>query len=154
MTFATSYYAKINEIRKQYPDYILVSISGGITPEISESVDIHDKRLAPNLSLFKEYKDNPENKNREQQYIKRFKKEVLEQRDLNEIFKSWSDKIGLDKKYIIMCYEVPNDFCHRHLVAEAIEQKYGIEIPELFMEGYERKDYKMKPIGTLEEDEW
>jgi hypothetical protein len=160
MTFVTSYYAKINEIRKQYPDYILVSISGGITPEILDSVDIHDKRLAPNLSLFKEYKDNPENPNREQQYINRFKKEVLEQRDLNEIFKSWSDKIGLNKKYVIMCYEAneygSSSFCHRRIVAEEISKKYGIEVPELFLdyENYEVKNYKVKEKFGIDDNEW
>jgi len=154
MTFSTSYYARINEIRDKYPDYILVSISGGLTPEISELIDIHDKRFAPNLSLFKEYKDNPNNPLRESQYVKRFKKEVLEQRNFNEILKSWSDKYGNTKKYILLCYEKPEDFCHRQIVAEALEQKYSIEVSELFFEDNIRTEYKIKIKDNLNEDEW
>lgn len=32
---------------------------------------------------------------------------------------------------ILLCYEVPSDFCHRHIVAAWIETELGIVVPEL-----------------------
>jgi len=144
MKFVTSYYAKISEIKKHYPEYIMVSISGDIPNYIKDIVDLWDKRFAPNWSLFKEYKNSPEGPKREIQYVKRFKNEIMSKRDINSILKEWSDKFGKDKTFVIMCYEKPQDFCHRHIVAEAIENKYNIKIPELFEENSERINYKIK----------
>jgi len=153
MKFFTSYYANIKNIPD---DYILVSISGDIPDYIKEQVDIWDRRFAPNLDLFKEYKNSPEGQQREDKYVQRFKDEVLTKYDITEIIKSWSDKCGLNQKYVLLCYETPNSFCHRHIVAEALEEKYGIEISEIGMDNsiYERKKYKYKQIETLNEDEW
>jgi len=153
MKLYTSYYANIKNIPE---DYILVSISGGITEDIKNAMDIHDKRFAPNLSLFTEYKNSPEGINREVRYVKRFKKEILENRDINEILKSWTDKFGYDKKYVMLCYEKPEDFCHRHIVAEAIENKYNIEINELGLDlkTYKIEDYKSKPLDEINLNEW
>ena len=64
-------------------------------------------------------------------YTERFKNEILENIDINEIFKSWSFKYGPLKKFVLLCYEEPNEFCHRHIVAEAIENKYSIKILEI-----------------------
>ena len=35
------------------------------------------------------------------------------------------------KNSILVCYEAPGDLCHRRLVAEWIEKKLGIKVPEL-----------------------
>ena len=50
----------------------------------------------------------------------------------------------------------PDEFCHRHIAGEAISEKYGIEVQELGVDynNYELKDYKIKPKGNLNEDEW
>ena len=160
MTFATSYYANIQKIKKQYPDYILVSISGDIPDYVKDEVHKWDKRLAPNLSLFQEYKASPEGSLREKKYVQRFKDEVLIKYDINEIFKEWTEKCGLNEKYVMLCYESNNindsTFCHRRIVAEAIEQKYGIKVPELGFdyENYKIEDYKVKLKAEINEDEW
>jgi len=158
MKFVTSYYAKIAEIREKYPDYIIVSISGGLDDYIIPLVDIWDKRLAPKKDFFNEYKKSNPGLEREIQYVKEFKSKVLIRDDevtLNDILKSWSDRGGLNKTFVIMCYEVPSDFCHRHIVAEEIETKYGIEVPELFAsEDYERVNYKYRVTSNFTDDEW
>lgn len=152
MKFYTSSYSKIKNIPK---DFILVSISGAIPDEILNLVDHHDKRLAPNWNLYKEYEESIEGSEREIQYEKRFKEEVLN-KDINEIFLEWAKEFGLNRKYVLLCYEDKyNSFCHRHIVAEAIENKYGIVVEELNVsEDYERKDYKYKLKETLDETEW
>ena len=153
MTFATSYYANMKNIPK---DSIKVSISGDIPDYLKETVDEWDRRFAPNWSLFKEYKDSPEGLTRELQYIKRFKTEVLIENDITEIIKDWGDKHGLNQKYVLLCYETPEDFCHRHIVAEALESKYGIEVPELDVDykNYERKNYKFQLKSNFSDEEW
>ena len=154
MKFFTSYYGNIKNIPE---DYILVSISGGITDEIEAVVDLHDKRLAPKKQFFLEYKDSPQGSKRELVYTKEFQRLVIDEVDMNDIFKSWSDLFGKDKKYVILCYESPeNTFCHRHLVAEAIEEKYSIDIPEIGVdtEIYERKNGKMDCKIKFDVEEW
>jgi len=157
MKFFTSYYANMKNIPS---DYIKVSISGDIPEYISENVEIWDRRLAPNLSLFSEYKNSADGEAREKKYVQRFKDEVLLNRDINEIFKSWTEKYGLNQKYVLLCYE-SNDisvstFCHRRIVAEAIEMKYGIEVKELNFdyENYKIEDYKVKTKVEIDDDEW
>jgi len=153
MKFFSSYYAQIPNIPK---DYILVSISGDIPDYIKDQINIWDCRLAPNRDLFREYKNSPKGRQRENLFVQRFKNEVLTKYDITEILKSWSDKCGLEQKYVLLCYEMPNCFCHRHIVAEALEKKYGIEIPEFGIDNliYERRDYKIQLKDTLNEEEW
>ena len=152
MKYYTSYYQNIKNIPD---DYKLVSISGNIPEYLQNKVDIWDKRLAPNWSLFSEYKNSPEGKAREEQYVKRFKSEVLPKYDITQILKDWGDKCGLNEKYVLLCYETPDCFCHRHIVSEAISQKYNVEVPEIgidsskIMEGYRFIDNL-----NFDEDEW
>ena len=34
------------------------------------------------------------------------------------------------KPIALLCYEVPTDFCHRHLVAKWLNKKYGLNVTE------------------------
>jgi uncharacterized protein YeaO (DUF488 family) len=131
----TSYYANIKNIPS---DFVLVSISGGITKDIENAVDIWDKRLAPNLSIFKEYKKSEKTILDEKQYVLRFKNEILENRDLKTIIESY----GKDKDIVLLCYEKPEDFCHRQIVSEALDE-IGYDVYEY---GYKNKhsEYKIK----------
>jgi len=150
MTFGTSYFANIKNIRTNHPDYILVSISLNTTPELDRSVDFSDKRLSPTPFILNDYKGNPN----EIEYVKRFKA-VLQNIDLNSILKEWASKYGANKKYILICYEKPSDFCHRHIIAEEIENKYNIEVPEIDIDlnKYYRKDYKYN-LNQVKYEEW
>ncbi len=147
MKFKTSYYANIPNIRK---DYILVSISGGITNDIKKLIDIHEKRLAPSWSIFEQYKTSLPDTLREHKYIERFQNEILDNLDINELLNSFGDK---DKTYVLLCYEKPSDFCHRHIVAREIEKKYNIEVPEIGMsDDYERRNFKIQQKDLT--DDW
>lgn len=153
MTFSSSYYGNIKNIPE---DYILVSISGGITDEIRKVIHKQDTRLAPKKKFFLEYKDSTPGNAREAVYVKNFKEQVLADVDLNKIFREWSEEFGKNKHFVILCYETPEDFCHRQIVSEAIENKYSINVPELGvdMDDFEKKDYKYQQKTTLDEDEW
>lgn len=153
MTFFTSYYANIKNIPDEYK---LVSISGDIPEYIENQVDIWDKRLAPNWSLFKEYKDSSEGTKREKRYIQRFKEEVLTKYLITDILKDWSDKCGLLETYVILCYETPSDFCHRHIVSEFLSDKFNIDVQEYGTDynTHELRDYKIQLKENFDEDEW
>jgi len=36
-----------------------------------------------------------------------------------------------EKNPILLCYEKAEEFCHRHIVAEYIELKYGIKVRDI-----------------------
>ena len=40
-------------------------------------------------------------------------------------------------------YERPEEFCHRHIVAEAIEKEFKTKVEEIGFEEWERENYKM-----------
>ena len=151
MKIFTSYYANIKNIPD---DYILVSVSGGITKEIEDAISFRDTRFTPKKDFFLEYKNSPEGKEREDIYVQNFKEKVLDELNLNEILINWSDEHGVDKNIVLLCYEKPSDFCHRHIIAEEIYTQFDIEIEEIGMEDYERKDYKYIQKQTLDESEW
>ena len=57
-------------------------------------------------------------------YIKEYYKQVLSKVDIEELLKD-------EKDPILLCYEKGQDFCHRHILAEYIEMKYGIKVIDI-----------------------
>lgn len=46
------------------------------------------------------------------------------------------EKIAVDNgkdKIVMMCYESPDQFCHRHLVSHWLEQELGIDVKEVMI---------------------
>lgn len=80
----------------------------------------HYKKLAPKYWFFKKYKEDGD----ESFYIEQYYKEVLDKLDPKEIYK----ELGEDA--VLLCYEKPGDFCHRHIVAEWLTANLHITIPE------------------------
>ena len=76
-------------------------------------------------------------------YIEHFQKEVLDTLDLHQVLKdfvgvldkdTWLKRdvltpIWLDTNinFVLLCYEKPSDFCHRHLVADWINKELNGE---------------------------
>ena len=113
----TSYYAKSGSMPNA------VSIAGR-APTSYRGLEY--KRLAPKIWFFKEYKDpNDEHFMDQEFYIKHFYKEVLDKLDPKEVY----DELGEDA--ILLCWETPEEFCHRHLVAEWLSKNLNIEIKEI-----------------------
>ena len=86
------------------------------------------KTLAPAWDILSEYKRT---KN-EELYIRQYNYQLfllsadLVVKELKELAKS--DQI------ILLCYEKPNDFCHRHLVAKWLTE-HGYDIQEIEFDG-------------------
>lgn len=83
--------------------------------------------LAPGWDIVMEYKQavrdgKPINEIIDN-YIKRYENEILFYLDPEEIYNDLKDKI-------LLCYEKPSDFCHRHLVRKWLNQNLNLNIQE------------------------
>lgn len=56
---------------------------------------------------------------------------LLEKLDVNNIL-AFLRQVSGGKDVVLLCYEKPDDFCHRQLVAEWLQDKAGIEVKEYF----------------------
>ena len=82
------------------------------------------KKLAPKYDFFMKWKDNHDN----EQYIESFNEQVLSRLDVREVIEELFDMAN-SKDICLICYEKPNDFCHRHLVSNWLNNN-GIKCKE------------------------
>ena len=104
----------------------LISISG----DRGKSVGFEGKvcpALAPKMKFWKVWHDNigkiPEEENT-RYYIEEYYKTVLSKTDIMKVLEN-------EKDPILLCYEDSDQFCHRHVLADYIELKYKIIVPEI-----------------------
>lgn len=118
----TSYFAKLKKI----PENIIpISISGK-APDWYKGLQY--KKLAPKYDFFMKWKQNHDNN----YYIEHFNKEVLDLLNPNEVLEeliSIARRTNHNPEIVLICYEKPSDFCHRHLVSEWFN-KHGIACEE------------------------
>lgn len=81
----------------------------------------------------------------QEEYIRRYKSEVLAQQDMCQFLKT-VEMVSCGQDVALCCYEKPGDFCHRHILAEWIKEKTGIEIKEY---GYVEKKEPDYVQGSL-----
>jgi len=123
----TGYFAKIKTYEKA--GLIPIAICGGI-PNWYKG--LWYKKLAPKWSFFNEWKNGTEHKGDNDYYIYHFNNEVLDKLSVSLVIEDLQ-KIANTKdtdKIILLCYEKPGDFCHRHLVADWLT-KNGLKTIEL-----------------------
>jgi len=122
----TSYFAKIRSFPK---DFEPIAICGGIPSWYNGS---WTKILAPKIGFFNEWKYNNHDN---QYYTDHFYSEVLSELDPDEIVSKLFEISGKEKILCLICYEKPEDFCHRHLVAEWLNKNATDIIVEEFKDG-------------------
>lgn len=126
----TSYFAKLRNIPS---DIFPVSIAG--KPPISYA-NAQYKHLAPKYEFFMEWKKNHDN----DYYIKHYKAEVLNTLSAKYVV-DWLYKLSGGKDVVLLCYEKPGDFCHRHLVAEWLKEN-----------GFDCNEYSFDTVNQKEEN--
>ena len=106
----TSYFAKV----KSLPESIVPISICGKAPKGYNGLQY--KKLAPKYDFFMKWKENHDN----DYYIKCFNEQVLNNLNITEVLSDLSDMVlNLGKTDVcLICYEKPEDFCHRHLVAD------------------------------------
>lgn len=107
------------------------------------------KKLAPSWDLYTTWRDNPENLTQDELinfYIKEYFEHRLMNLDVQELLQELNETFG--DQIILLCHELPGDFCHRRLIADFIELESGLFIPELLInkngetKTLEQPDYK------------
>ena len=81
----------------------------------------------------------------QEEYTRRYRSEVLSRQDMQQFLKTVEQASG-GQDVALCCYEKPEDFCHRHILADWIKEKLGIEISEY---GYTPKKEPDYVQGTL-----
>lgn len=113
----TSYFAKLKDLENH--NIIPISICAK-APDWYKGLEY--KKLAPKYEFFMEWKKNHDN----DYYIEHFQTEVLDGLDATEVILDFSRMVhGFnvgENDIALICYEKPSDFCHRHLVAEWLNQ--------------------------------
>ena len=83
--------------------------------------------LAPFREFFHIWKDNigkiPEKENT-RYYIEQYYNKVLSKVNIMNLLEK-------EENPILLCYEASEEFCHRHVLAEYINIKYGILVQEI-----------------------
>jgi len=114
----TSYFANI----KNLPNNIIPIAICGKSPDYYEGLQY--KILAPKYSFFIKWKETQDN----DYYIEHFYKEVLDKLNPNDVVTQlYTLSNGYD--ICLICYETPEKFCHRHLVADWLNRS-GFECKE------------------------
>lgn len=104
----------------------LISISG----DRGKKVGFEGKaipRLAPRLVFWKIWEENigkVDEYDNTLFYINEYYKQVLINTDIEGILRE-------EENPILLCYEESSEFCHRHVLADYIELKYGIKVSEI-----------------------
>lgn len=75
-------------------------------------IGLQYKKLAPKWSFFKDYKDG---KIDQHEYTRLYNELVLSKNDPEEFY-HYLERLNSDC-VVLLCYEKPNEFCHRHLIA-------------------------------------
>ena len=85
------------------------------------------ERLKKDITKVKEYLEF--RKQIEDEYIRSYYDIRLKDLNVDELLNTLYNKFG--SNIILLCHEPVDEFCHRRLIADYIELKTGIYIPEL-----------------------
>ncbi len=114
------------------------------------------KKLAPRLFTYQEYSEQLEKLKKIKDYFEyiKFRRQIedkymdsyyetrLKNLNVDELFEILISKFGND--IILLCYEDVDLFCHRRVIADWIELKTGIYVPEV--EVLDNKVKRIEPI--------
>lgn len=117
MKIFTSYFG-----RRSFGDLIPISIS--LWPPRS-FVGLQYKKIAPTKDMLLRYKQNGD----QYEYKYHYWHDVLKHQNPEQIVAEIAALSG-GKDCVLLCYEIPSDFCHRHLFATWMN-KCGYDIQEL-----------------------
>lgn len=114
----TTYFAKL----KTLPESIIPVAICGKAPDWFHGLQY--KILAPRWDFFSEWKKSRDN----HYYVEHFQQDVLDRLDVGYVLNDLKQLAGSDE-IALVCYEKPEDFCHRHIVANWFREN-GIQIKE------------------------
>lgn len=116
MKIYTSYFANGKKLRKNGIKMIGIAL---FPPKWFYGPTLRE--VAPTYSILHEESHEV--------YTARFKKEVLAKVD-PKMFVEVVERISQGTDVALCCFERPDDFCHRHIVAEWLNEKLGLNVEE------------------------
>jgi hypothetical protein len=129
----TSYFGNLDNIP---PDLRPVAISVGL-PRFGRYKGDREPRLAPTRAMLQMSRAD---------YDRAFVA-ILDRLNPRELYES------LGANAVLLCFEKPNIWCHRRLVAERLEQALGIFVPELGLERCQVLPYHELPAAPKPGDD-
>lgn len=124
MKIYTSYIANIPNLKK---DGIVPCTICAIPPKGMEDSVVNIGSVAPSKDILFEYKNNPN----QERYRERYINEILcAYRFHPEYLTQFLERIGEGNDVAMCCYEKPDDFCHRHILAEWLSERTDYQIEE------------------------
>lgn len=111
MIIHTTYFANLRNIPR---NMVPIAICRGLPAWYS---GLAYEKLAPTYDILMEYKLGEAGGLAEDQYINRYRFEILSELDVDEVYETLLDMAG-GKPFCLVCYEKSDDFCHRHIVAD------------------------------------
>lgn len=120
----TSYYGNLKKIKSSGHKIEPISVSR-ITPVGIRIFNIEE--LFPSKELLDWWKSSSQSESDKQKYIETYNKQLsqLNAKKIEQKLYQYSCK----KDVVLLCYEKPADFCHRHLIAKWL-QNNGISVEE------------------------
>jgi len=110
----TSYFSFVQKI----PPEFLVSVAGRAPAGFAGA---EYRKLAPKYEWWRQWHDQ---KLADAWYIEKYYETVLSKLNPREVLRDLDGKI-------ILCWETPEKFCHRHLVAEWLNKNAGASVLKL-----------------------
>jgi len=111
----TSYFAKLRELRIALPNAMFVTISRYRPQWLGNIEDVRCEGLAPSFTLLRDWKQRAID---ESEYRARYLAEVGDTAaKYIATLCTMAQNRGHDAM-VLLCYESPKIFCHRHLLAE------------------------------------
>ena len=104
----TTYFAKI----KNLPENVVPVAICAKPPTWYKG--LHYKKLAPKYDFFMKWKQDHD----DDYFIKCFNEQVLRHLDVYAVVSELQMMVGEDKTVALVCFEKPQDFCHRKPVAK------------------------------------
>jgi hypothetical protein len=133
----TGYFAKL----KTYENAGLIPVSiAGKAPNFYKGVQY--KGLAPRWEMFNDWKKG---KIDDMQYTSIFLQhlETLDKEAVRRALENFGENV------ILLCYEKPGDFCHRHIVADWLESNFGWRVDEYDQIKQDRKAQVIKDLKSF-----
>ena len=133
MPVYTSYFGNIKKMNSILSDFVFFSVAGK-TPEWFEKKNTKRFKklgfLAPKYEWWKEwhdrFSDNLESVESKKFYTERYDSTVLSKLDIDRLREIFEDCDGIP---VLLCYETPEKFCHRHLISDFLN-KHNIKCEE------------------------
>lgn len=129
MKLYTSYFAKVKQLQESgFNNLVCVA---GYAPKFF--YDVPNARFMPELAPKRcwwrvwhdKFKDNPNSSESIEWYTNIYRDIVLSNLNLNNVMEELGDNA------VMLCYEKPGDFCHRHLIADWIAKNTGMTVEEV-----------------------